>query len=333
VRVSHELTVAAPAPEVWRALTDSELVQRYYYDMAAASDWRPGSPVSFSWAPGSEGESGVVVEAEPGRRLVLETRYLFDESVAAEPAHRTTWELIAAGSGTLVRLTYDIPEAARVAANLAKDDGAVPLRGLRLVVDAGARAELERLPEIGPVEIRDLTPALLGDYRRFFDEDGFRDHPAWAACYCSETNIGESAVRTGSENRAQMSRLIDAGEVSALLAYVDGRPVGWCNYGVTTHLAGVMSKLKLEAADHDAVGSVACFVIAAPYRRHGIAERLLEAACERLSLVGCTAVEAYPRKDAADTTSYRGPLEMYLRAGFEPYREAGRTLIVRKSLA
>ena len=333
MRVSHELTVAVPASEVWRALTDPELTRRFYYGMSVASAWKRGSSISYTFGADQVGESGFVVDVVAGRRLSLDTRFLFDQSLAAEPSHETTWQLSAAGTGTRIRLTYDVPDAAPLAAKLLHDDGDVPLRGLRLVVDAGARAEFERLPEIGPVEVRDLSPALVAEYQRFFDEDAFRDNPAWSSCYCSETNIGESAARTSRDNRADMSRLVEAGEVTALLAYVDGRPVGWCNYGLTTHMAGVMSKLKLEAADHDGVGSVACFVIAAPYRRHGIADMVLEAACSRLSAAGCRAVEAYPRQAESDASSYRGPLEMYLRAGFEPYREAGRNLIVRKSLA
>jgi len=334
VTISFQLTVSASPAAVWKALTDGELTRRFYYDMTVASDWRPGSAVEYSFSQGQAGESGVVRSAEPPTLLALETRFLFDQTLAAEPAHLTRWELSPDGSGTLVKLTYEVPAGAPLAARLLGSDGEVPLRGLRLVVDPAARAELERLPEIGPVEVRDLTPALLADYQRFFDQDAFRDHPSWAACYCSETNIGESAVRTASDNRADMSRLIEAGEVTALLAYSDGRPVGWCNYGPTTQLAGVMSKLKLEAADHSAVGSIACFVIAAPYRRHGIAELMLEAACRRLAAAGCRAVEAYPRSETgSDPGAYRGPLEMYLRSGFEPYREAGRTLIVRKALA
>jgi GNAT superfamily N-acetyltransferase/uncharacterized protein YndB with AHSA1/START domain len=332
VRISHELTVPAPVAEVWRALTDPELTRRFYYDMSVSSTWKPGSPVTYTFGPDQVGESGVVLEAEPEHWLSLQTRFLFDRSLAAEPFHLTVWALSGDESGTRVKLMFEVPETAPLAAKILKDDGSVPLRGLRLLLDAAARAELQRLPEVGSVEIRDLSPELLADYQRFFDEDAFRDHPAWAACYCSETNIGESALRTSAENRADMSQLIAAGKVTALLAYADGRTVGWCNYGATTHLAGVMSKLELEAADHDRVGSVACFVIAAPYRRHGIAERLLEAACARLAAAGCRAVEAYPRKDDSDATSYRGPLEMYLGAGFEPYREAGKTLIVRKSL-
>jgi hypothetical protein len=45
------------------------------------------------------------------------------------------------------------------------------------------------------------------------------------------------------------------------------------------------------------------------------------------------AVEGYPHRGADSAqTNYRGPLSMYLRAGFEPYRETERNIVVRKSL-
>ena len=61
-----------------------------------------------------------------------------------------------------------------------------------------------------------------------------------------------------------------------MLGAAGDAPVGWCNYGETTHLAGVMTRFKLEAADHERIGSIACFVIAAPYRGHGVAAMLLD---------------------------------------------------------
>ena len=151
-----------------------------------------------------------------------------------------------------------------------------------------------------------------------------------------ETQLAQTdewAARTAAENRRDMSALITEGKVTGLLAYANGKAVGWCNYGETTRLGGVMRKLGLAAADHEGVGSVACFVIAAPYRGHGVASRLLDAAIERLHQRGVRAVEAYPRRfeDSAQA-NYRGPLSMYLRAGFELYRETDRNLIVRKTL-
>jgi hypothetical protein len=60
---------------------------------------------------------------------------------------------------------------------------------------------------------------------------------------------------------------------------------------------------------------------------------LLDGAVERLRARGLRAVEAYPRRaDDSQHTNYRGPLAMFLRAGFEQYREAGSHLILRKRL-
>jgi GNAT superfamily N-acetyltransferase len=94
-----------------------------------------------------------------------------------------------------------------------------------------------------------------------------------------------------------------------------------------------MRRFGLSAESHEGVGSVACFVVAAPYRGHGVASLLLEAAVERLRERGLIAVEAYPaRSDDSPHTNYRGPLSMFMRAGFEPYGDIERHLIVRKTL-
>src|SRR5215831_19467979 len=197
--------------------------------------------------------------------------------------------------------------------------------------------KIARLPNIGEIEVRDVTPERVADYQEFFDHHAFRDFPAWRSCYCMESHRTQSdeewAVRTGADNRRDMTAAINRGDVTALLAYVDGKPVGWCNYGETTALAGVMHRFELKAEDHDGVGSISCFVIAAPYRRHGVAGRLLDAAVMRLRERGVRAVEAYPVKSSEKPQSnYRGPLSMYLRAGFEPYREQGPFQFVRKQL-
>jgi GNAT superfamily N-acetyltransferase len=228
--------------------------------------------------------------------------------------------------------------AGDVISALLESDGDSQVRALRLAVDPLAQAEVARLDAIGELEIRDVTPDRVADYQAFFDHEAFRDFPSWQFCYCMETHRTQSdeewATRTGDDNRRDMSAMLADGTVTALLAYVDDRPVGWCNYGETTHLAGVMHRFGLDAADHDAVGSVACFVISSRYRGHGVATRLLDVAIERLRAKGLRAVEAYPGRGYGDSAQshYRGPLSMFLRAGFEPYRETERYLVVRKAL-
>src|SRR5205823_3619996 len=138
----------------------------------------------------------------------------------------------------------------------------------------------------------------------------------------------EWAVRTADDNRRDMSKGITSGTVTGLLAYVDGKPVGWSNYGETTRLNGVMHRFGLNAAEQQGVGSLACFVIAAPYRQHGVASMLLESALDRLRARRVKTAEAYPVKELKSAQSnYRGPLSMYLQAGFEPYRDTERAVV------
>ena len=332
-RKKHELHVNASPDVVWQEITKQGR-NDWYFLLNVDGTFATGERVV--WKAGGEfAEEADVVEADPPRRLELRTRLLFAPNLAALPPHLLVWEVVPDNGGSLVTLSWD---ATPLAGNLYESEGEGILRGLRLAVDPSARAELKRLPEIGEIDVRDVTPERVADYLDFFDHSAFRDFPAWQSCYCMETHRDhtdeEWSERTGVDNRTDMQAMIRDGRVTALLAYVDGKPVGWCNYGETTRLSGVMMKLKLDAAEHSGVGSIACFVIAAPYRGHGVATKLLDAALERLKARGLRAVEAYPRRqeDSSAQANYRGSLRMYENAGFEPYRETERNFVVRKTL-
>lgn len=329
----REIQVAATPETVWNEITKQGR-NVWYFLLDVEGAFETGNHVV--WKAGDEvAEEAEVVAAERPHRLELRTRLLFAPNIAALPPHRLVWEIAPQDGGSRVTLAW---EAEPAASNLYESEAEGLLRGLRLAVDPSAREELARLPEIGEVEIRDVTPERVGDYLDFFDHRAFRDFPAWQSCYCMETHRDhtdeEWAARTGADNRADMQKLIGAGRVTALLAYVDGKPVGWCNFGETTRLSGVMNKLHLNAAEHKGVGSIACFVIAAPYRGHGVATKLLDAAVERLRSRGLRAIEAYPRRkdEGNDQAHYRGSWRMYEKAGFEPYRETERYSVVRKQL-
>jgi ribosomal protein S18 acetylase RimI-like enzyme/uncharacterized protein YndB with AHSA1/START domain len=333
-RGSSDIDIGVAPDKVWEALVAPGR-RDWYYRLAPEGEFKSGAQVRWLGVDGSVVEESEVIEAEPPRRLGLRTRFLFAPNFAAAQPHAVTWEVAGAGSESRVQLSW---EGESPALSLMESGGKAMLQGLRLAVDPAARAGLERLPEIGAIEVRDVTPELIPEYQRFFDEDAFKDFPSWQDCYCMETHRPEgdadSAEPTADENRRDMTDLIGRKRVTALLAFAGDHPVGWCNYGETTHLAGVMRKLKLEAPDHEGVGSVACFVIAAPYRGHGVASTLLDAAIERLRARGLRAVEAYPSRTGDDSPqgNYRGPLSLFLKAGFEPYRELDRYVIVRKTL-
>ena len=328
------IDVNASPQAVWDELTRQGR-NNWYFMLDVEGKFETGARVVWK-AGGDVAEDAEVVAAQSPHRLELRTRLLFAPNLAELAPHWLEWEVAPVDGGSRVTLSW---EAEPAASNLYESEGDGILRGLRLAVDPAARAELARLPDIGDVEVHDVTPDRVQDYLEFFDHHAFLDFPAWQSCYCMETHRhhtdDEWSARTGADNRADMQTMIRAGQVTALLAYVDGKPVGWCNYGETTNLSGVMMKLKLDAPEHAGIGSIACFVIAAPYRGHGVASKLLAAAVERLQARGLRAIEAYPRRqdEGSDQAHYRGSLRMYEKAGFEPYRETERYLVVRKQLA
>jgi GNAT superfamily N-acetyltransferase len=329
----RKIHLDTPAKAAWEAIVSPQR-RRWYYGLTPAGEFVEGGKIRWDDGAGAPAEESQVVEVKAPARLVMRTRFVFAPAFAKLAPHTLSWQVTRSGKGCQVALSWD---ADPTVAGMYEAEADSILLALRLEHDPAAQAELSRLPAIGAIHVEDVTPERVADYQAFFDHDAFRDFPAWRSCYCMETHRTQTdeewAVRTAADNRRDMSKGIEEGKVTALLAYVDGKPVGWCNYGETTRLNGVMHRFGLHAGEQQGVGSLACFVIAAPYRKHGVATALLEAALDRLRARGLRVVEAYPaRNPDSPQSNYRGPLQMFLRAGFEPHRETERHLIVRKTL-
>jgi ribosomal protein S18 acetylase RimI-like enzyme len=188
-----------------------------------------------------------------------------------------------------------------------------------------------RLDEIGEVEIHAATPDRLEDVLHFFDYDGFAGKAEWAACYCMAHHIGEGGPDwCRANNRALLVQQIADGTTTGFLAYADANVAAWVNASPRSafvHYAG-----RDEHPD-DEVGSIVCFVVSPPYRRHGLAQKLLETACSSFVERGLKVAEAYPNAQPSDDASaYHGPLSMYLDAGFAKVGELQHLTVVQKPL-
>ena len=102
--------IHASGDRVWKALTDPQALKQYMFGADVSSDWRVGSPIT--WSGEFQGkpykDTGKVLEADRGRRLV----YSHASGAAAksdEPAsyHLVTIDLAGDGDETRVSLTQD----------------------------------------------------------------------------------------------------------------------------------------------------------------------------------------------------------------------------------
>lgn len=223
------------------------------------------------------------------------------------------------------------------------DDWPYPDRAVRNYAEATQRltGPSDRLESLGHVEIHRVTEERLDDWLSFFDHDGFVGSPEWAACYCVEPHLLDPKApapddvdhRSWHQNRSIMQGLLREGRSYGYLAYVDGRPAGWVNASQRSEYALYREGPGADVEDGDVVG-VSCFVIAPPYRRHGLAGQLLDRVLADAGSRGVAWVEAYPflpsRPD--DGSNFRGSRTLYDERGFEPIDERERHVVMRRQV-
>ena len=197
----------------------------------------------------------------------------------------------------------------------------------------------ERLDEIGQIEVHRVTEDRLDDWASFMDHDAFVGTPEWAACYCLEPHVvpervpGEERLPDDPHWRDQRSGMIDrlrTGGAYGYLAYVDGRPAGWTNASLRSDYTLFQS---VEGADPGATIGVSCFIIAPPYRQHGVAGALLDQVIADAADRGASWIEGYPFNPELDRpVSFRGTRPMFEQRGFIEVQRRERDTVMRRAV-
>jgi GNAT superfamily N-acetyltransferase len=126
-------------------------------------------------------------------------------------------------------------------------------------------------------------------------------------------NWGEEAWQ---DNRRDQLARIQGGRTTGVLAYADGKVVGWCNATARSEFP------SLATGDDQGVASVVCFVVSPPYRRHGVATALLDNVVSTFGEQGFDRLEAYPVKDATDQRkAFHGTVDLFANSGFKMVSE------------
>jgi uncharacterized protein YndB with AHSA1/START domain len=134
-----ETEIAASTAQVWKALTDPEIITQYFFGTQVETDWQPGSPIF--WRGEYQGKSyedrGRVLEIDPLRRLkVTHFSPMTGLPDTPENYHTLTFELTEHGDATRVLLTQD-NNGDEAEAQRANQNWQTMLDGLRRTVEAG----------------------------------------------------------------------------------------------------------------------------------------------------------------------------------------------------
>jgi GNAT superfamily N-acetyltransferase len=180
-------------------------------------------------------------------------------------------------------------------------------------------------------EIAALTPDRWPDLEQLFGARG-----ASSGCWCMWWRIGakEWEHAAGAGNRESFCGVVTSGPAPGLLAYHQGRPVGWVAVGPRTEYPRLNRSPKLKPVDDAPVWSVTCFYIDRLFRGTGVAGALLAAAVEHARGAGAGLLEGYPIDPGPGTvtnaSAFTGVLDMFRAAGFDEIaRRSGRPILRR----
>jgi GNAT superfamily N-acetyltransferase len=163
-----------------------------------------------------------------------------------------------------------------------------------------------------------LTRERWPDFEALFGERG-----ACGGCWCMWWRLTkkEFDAQKGEGNRKAMMDIINSGRVPGILAYHDGRPVGWCSVAPRIEYPRLERSKALLPVDDRPVWSIVCFFVAKPYRRQGASGQLLRAAVEYVKERGGGIAEGYPvepkKEKIPDLFVYHGLASAFRKAGFE----------------
>jgi uncharacterized protein YndB with AHSA1/START domain len=103
-----EIYIKTTPEQLWEAITNTEMRQKYNFGVGVDSDWKPGSRYAAVHPEAgitiAEGEN---LEVEAPRRLVQSFNALWSDEVKREGTSRVTWEIEPVGDSCRLTVTHD----------------------------------------------------------------------------------------------------------------------------------------------------------------------------------------------------------------------------------
>ncbi|MDP3898532.1 MAG: GNAT family N-acetyltransferase [Mesorhizobium sp.] len=185
------------------------------------------------------------------------------------------------------------------------------------------------------VAIVPLTPDRWADFEDLFGKQG-----ACYGCWCTHFRLPPATRRDNdrARNKDHIRARIEAGPPPGLLAYQDGRAVGWMQIGPRADIpewnnpGRASSPLDAAEAVDPAVWAISCFFLRASARGKGLTHRMVEGGIAYARAEGARVLEACPMDQSKGSRSiglFVGSTRVFAKAGFATatVRKAGRPLM------
>ncbi len=102
----YEIYIKATPNQIWNALIDPAFTVQYFHGTAIEGEFAEGGGYRYLMQGGDPAIEGVVTEIEPGRRIAMTFRFMYEASLAEEPPSLVEWVLTPAGDVTRLTLRH-----------------------------------------------------------------------------------------------------------------------------------------------------------------------------------------------------------------------------------
>lgn len=89
----YKTYIRASVGEVWDAITNPDLTEKYFYGTRVQSEWTPGSEMTYVYPDGTLASTGHIISIDPPKRLEFTFHAQWDEALEAEGPCREVWTL------------------------------------------------------------------------------------------------------------------------------------------------------------------------------------------------------------------------------------------------
>ena len=186
------------------------------------------------------------------------------------------------------------------------------------------------------VEILPLTADRWRDLEGLFGDRG-----AYAGCWCMYWRLerGEFNKLKGEGTKALLKELAEHNDIPGLLAYMDGKAVGWCSVGPRENYRALENSRVLKRVDEQPIWSIVCFFIDKGFRKQGLMSALVRGAVAFARSRGAKFVEAYPTDMEAPRlaghklggcSGYMGIARAFRENGFVEVGRASETQLIMR---